>query len=243
MQAPDSPRRFNCGLAAGGALLLLIFGAAAAVWVVRSHNFDAQRNAHVWSFLTDPTSHADWMIHANQRCGKAPFSLPTDGFIGYLWGDSFQVGHHHQGIDIFGGTDVNVTPVYAAYAGYLTRQADWKSSLIIRVPDDPLKPGRQIWVYYTHMAGPEGDSYIAEQFPPGTQEVYVEAGTQLGYQGNFSGTPGNPVGVHLHFSIVKDNGSGGYLNELEMANTLDPSAYLGLPLNAETSTGEIPVCP
>lgn len=247
MQAPDSPtqssRRFNCGLLVAMGLILLVFGAAAFVWALRSHKFDGQRDVQVWSFLTDPASHTDWMIHANQRCGAASFSLPTDGFIGYLWGDSFRVGHHHQGIDIFGGADVGVTPVYAAYAGYLTRQADWKSSLILRVPDDPLKPGRQIWVYYTHMAGPEGDSYISEQFPPGVQEVYVEAGTLLGYQGNFSGTPGSPVGVHLHFSIVKDNGSGGYLNELEMGNTLDPSPYLGLPLNAETNSGEVPVCP
>ena len=125
---------------------------------------------------------------------------------------------------------------------YLTRQTDWKSTVIIRVPDDPLQPGRQIWVYYTHMADPDGESYIAPDFPPGTREGYVQAGTLLGYQGNYSGTPNNPVGVHLHFSIVKDDGNGSYLNELEIGNTLDPSPYLGLPLNASKNPDQVPVC-
>jgi len=73
-------------------------------------------------------------------------------------------------------------------------------------------------------------------------EIYVEAGTLLGYQGNYSGTAGVPVGVHLHFSIVKDNGSGRFMNELEIENTLDPSPYLGLPLNAKANGGQAPVC-
>jgi murein DD-endopeptidase MepM/ murein hydrolase activator NlpD len=93
------------------------------------------------------------------------------------------------------------------------------------------------------MADPQGNSFISEQFPPGTEETFVEAGTFLGYQGNYSGDPGNPVGVHLHFSIVRDNGSGSYLNELKIANTLDPSPYLGLPLNGKINKGEIPICP
>jgi len=67
--------------------------------------------------------------------------------------------------------------------------------------------------------------------------VFVKAGTLLGYQGNFSGTPGSPVGVHLHFSIVRDDGFGNYLNELEIGNTLDPSPYLALPLNAAAEPG------
>ena len=31
--------------------------------------------------------------------------------------------HAHQGIDIFAGTDINITPVIAAYPGYLTTSA------------------------------------------------------------------------------------------------------------------------
>ena len=228
-------------LVTGLVILLLVLVVSALSTPVFSGD-SSQRTEQVWAWLRDPATHPEWSIQSGQRCGDAPFSLPTDGFVGFIWDDSFRVGHRHQGIDIFGGTEVNVTPVIAAYPGYLTRQADWKSSVIIRIPDDPLQPGRQIWIYYTHMAGPGGESYISAAFPPGASEVFVEAGTLLGYQGNYSGTPGNPTGVHLHFSIVLDNGEGDFLNELEIANTLDPSPYLGLPLNAQTNTGVIPVC-
>ena len=84
-------------------------------------------------------------------------------------------------------------------------------------------------------------TYISAQFPPGTSEVFVKAGTLLGYQGNYSGTAYNPVGVHLHFSIVKDNGKGSFLNELEIENTLDPSPYFGLRLNAKENEKELPI--
>jgi hypothetical protein len=200
------------------------------------------RSSNVLEWIRRPFEHPEWAVKAGERCGDAPFLLPTDGFIGYLWDDSFRPGHRHQGIDIFGGKDVNMTPVIAAYPGYLSRLPEWKSSVIIRLPEDPSLPGRQIWTYYTHMADSAGKSFISAQFPPGTIEVYVEAGTPLGYQGNFSGNPGNPVGVHLHFSIVLDDGQGKFLNELEIANTLDPSPYLGLSLNGKQNQGEIPVC-
>ena len=93
------------------------------------------------------------------------------------------------------------------------------------------------------MADAAGNAHIAPEFPPGTNEVFVEAGTLLGYQGNFSGDPNNPVGIHLHFSIVLDDGQGKFRNELEIENTLDPSPYLGLPVNAGLNQGEIPICP
>jgi len=92
------------------------------------------------------------------------------------------------------------------------------------------------------MADPDGNSFISDQFPPSTSEAYVEAGTLLGYQGDYSGDPGNPVGVHLHISIVKDDGFGNFLNELDINNTYDPSPYFGLPLNANQNTDTIPVC-
>ena len=228
------------------AIVLLLLAFAAAYLFTPYLNVlkvdTSRRNTNVWAWLKDSTTHPEWSIHAGERCGAAPFILPTDGFVGFLWDDSFRIGHRHQGIDIFGGAEVNVTPVIAAYSGYLTRQADWKSTVIIRIPDDPLQPGRQIWAYYTHMASPDGESYIDAAFPPGTSELFVEAGTRLGLQGNYSGTPGNPTGVHLHFSIVLDNDSGGYRNELDIENTIDPSPYLGLPLNAHTNQDTIPVC-
>jgi hypothetical protein len=182
------------------------------------------------------------MMKSGTRCGDAPFIFPTDGLVGFIWDDSFRAGHHHQGIDIFSGTEPGETPVHAAYPGYLTRLSDWKSSVIVRVPEDPLQPGRQIWVYYTHMADQNGTSYISSQFPAGTSEVLIEAGTLLGYQGNYSGDPNNPVGVHLHLSIVKDDGNGHFKNELEIRNTYDPSDYLGMPLNANMNRDTVPLC-
>ena len=92
------------------------------------------------------------------------------------------------------------------------------------------------------MADKNGSSYISPEFPTGTSEVFVEEGTFLGYQGDFSGDPNNPVGVHLHFSIVKDDGQGSFRNELEIANTLDPSPYLGLSLNASQNQNGIITC-
>ncbi len=201
-----------------------------------------QRALQLFAWLNDPTSHPEWVIAAGSRCGSAPFVFPTRGVVGFLWDDSFQIGHRHQGIDIFGGTKIGVTPVTAAYAGFLTRLPDWKSSVIVRVPNDPLSPDRQIWVYYTHMADASGNSFISQEFPPGTNEVPIDAGTLLGYQGDYSGDPNNPVGVHLHLSIVKDSG-GHFLNELDINNTYDPSPYFGLPLNAKQNPDQIPVCP
>lgn len=188
----------------------------------------AKKVSRLRQWITDPAAHPELAIAAGNRCGGAPFLLPTDGYLGFGWGDSFRPGHAHSGLDIFGPAGLDGTPVVAAYDGYLTREADWKSSVIIRHPEDPLNPSRQIWTYYTHMADPEGNSYLLPDFPRGTRELFVRAGTLLGYQGNYSGDAANPVGIHLHFSVVQSNESGGYKNELDIANTYDPIPYLGL---------------
>jgi peptidoglycan LD-endopeptidase LytH len=177
---------------------------------------------------------AELVTVQRDACPGAPFILPADGFIGLLYADPrgpYSVGNPHQGIDIFSNTDPGVTPVYAAYDGYLTREEEWRSSLILRVPADPLEPERQVWLYYTHMADRQGNDFIEEAFPPGTREKFVEQGTLLGYTGDYNGRSARSVWVHLHFSIVLDDGRGRYQNELEFENTLDPSPYLGLSLN------------
>jgi len=224
-------------------LLVLILGMViAGVLLYRQYFSPTGRTHQVISFIRNPGSHPEWVIPALSRCGDAPFVMPTSGMIGFIWDDSFRPGHRHQGIDIFSGTAVGQTPIYAAYDGYLTRNTDWKSSVIMRVPSDPLNPEEQIWLYYTHLADPDGNSLIDTAFPPGITEVYVPAGTRLGTQGNYSGMPGNPTGVHLHFSIVRDDSRGSYLNELEIRNTLDPSPYFNLPLNANQNPEAVPVC-
>ena len=225
------------------AALLIVSLLVGGYFVYRGRAAGLARTARLLAWFNDASARPEWAIRAGERCAGAPFLFPTDGYIGFVWGDSFRPGHRHQGLDIFGGGDVNVTPVVAAYPGYLTRLPDWKSTVIVRIPQDPLKPERQIWSYYTHMADSQGNSFISPQFPPGTNEVYVAAGTLLGYQGNYSGDPYNPVGVHLHFSIVLDDGQGSFRNELEKRNTLDPSPYFGMSLNTDTNWGEVPVCP
>jgi hypothetical protein len=226
----------------GLGLIVLAVAAVGVVWLARHWSGNPLRDERVLDWIRNPQNHPDWAVQNGQRCAAAPFQMPTSGYIGYLWDDSFRLGHRHQGIDIFGGAQPGVVEVRTAYDGYLSRLPDWKSSLIVRIPRDPLQPERQIWTYYTHLADPDGVSLIVPEFPAGTHEVFVPAGTLLGRQGNYSGTPGEPVGVHLHFSIVLDDGLGKFRNELEIANTLDPSPYLGLNLNAHTNRDEIPRC-
>ncbi len=222
--------------------LLATLGLGVAYYFYRPAVVGAARIARLRAYLAEPGAYAAWEIEAGERCAGAPFILPTDGLVGFGYGDGFRPGRRHQGFDIFGPTGLGETPVVAAYAGYLTRLADWKSTVIIRIPDDPLEPGRQIWTYYTHMADAAGNDYISGAFPPGTVEQYVAEGTLLGYQGNYSGNPGDPVGMHLHFSIVKDDGQGRFSNELQIENTLDPSPYLGLAGGVEDDWSEPVVC-
>jgi hypothetical protein len=228
---------------------LILAGLAAVVLLYAGYrlyrrvtNSGSERIARLMTWFNDRDLHADWAVAQGLQCPGAPFIFPTSGYIGFTWDDSFRPGHRHQGIDVFGG-ELGEAQVISAYPGYLTRQPDWISTVIVRVPQDPLDPARQIWLYYTHMADKQGNSFVDPRFPPGTSEVYVEAGEALGRQGNYSGDPDNPVGVHLHFSIVKDDGRGGYTNELEFNNTLDPSPYLGLPLNARQHPGMVTGCP
>ena len=224
-------------------ILILIAGGGVGLYTLfRGYFSITQRARKILAFLRNPAPYQDMIMPGLTRCGEAPFLLPTTGLIGFLWDDSFRPGHRHQGIDIFGGTDVGVTPVYAVYDGYLTRLPGWKSSVIIRIPSDPFQPDRQIWTYYTHMADDNGRSLIVNAYPQGEREVYVPAGTLLGYQGNYSGTPDRPTGVHLHFSIVKDDGQGEFMNELEIGNTLDPSPYFGMVLNGKLIQDQIPIC-
>jgi murein DD-endopeptidase MepM/ murein hydrolase activator NlpD len=205
--------------------------------------------------LTDPRNRQflDWgrgseatrsviIVSEKETCPGAPFLLPSEGYIGLHYGDPrgpYSSSAPHQGIDIFSNSMPGETPVYAAYDGYITREDTWRSALIQRIPDDPLQPGRQIWLYYTHMADREGNSFIEAAFPPGTREKFVERGTFLGYTGDYNGNSARSIWVHLHFSIILDDGQGRYLNELDFENTLDPSPYFNMPLNYSCGGGSI----
>jgi len=176
------------------------------------------------------------------QCSAAPFVMPTAGWVGILYGDSILGTVNHSGLDIFGLEGNGVTPVYAAYDGYVTRLPEWVSAVIIRHPEDPLLPGRQIWTYYTHMGDSDsGESYIIDQIPPGAVELPVKQGTLLGYQGDYNGQSWRPIDTHLHFSIVLDDGLGRFRNETDITNTIDPSPYLGMRLNT-TCADRPPLC-
>lgn len=191
--------------------------------------------APIRRWFEDPASRSELAtVMGGAPCSNAPFILPSDGFIGLLWNDPagpYSVMNTHTGIDIFGDGAPGEVPVYAAYEGYLTRLSDWLSSVIIR-HDDPLQPGRTIWTYYTHMASRDGaQSFVVDDSPPGTGGVWVEQGTLLGYQGEYAGNSPAQIGLHVHFSIVLSEPDGSFKNEAHIGNTLDPSPYLGMPLN------------
>ena len=214
-----------CGaLLLGGAIVRPRLGAA------------AEQLLRLRAWFADPAANPEWTVLAGVRCQPdAPMLLPTAGYIGFGWDDSFRPGHRHSGYDIFSPERaVNVTQVIAAYDGYLTREPGWRSAVILRHPDFPaIVPGEQIWTYYTHMASADGSqSFIAPQFPAGSRELFVPAGTLLGYQGNWSGNVASPTGIHLHFSIVKSTSGGSYADETDISNTYDPGPFLGVTRNA-----------
>lgn len=217
-------------------LSILIFAGVIAgigfyVWYLRGSGSDS--NAYIREWLLVPLRRPQLSTEGGVACEGAPFILPSEGFIGLLWGDParpYNPLRRHTGIDIFGEGEPGTVPNYAVYDGYLTRLSGWLSTVIIR-HDDPLQPGRTIWTYYTHMASEDGlQSYIVDDFPPGTSGKWVEQGALLGYQGMYSGT-GPPIAMHLHFSIVASASNGEYLNEAVLDNTLDPSPYFGMPLD------------
>lgn len=220
------------------ALLLILCGALILGGVVLQPRLAtaADQLLRLRTWFADPAANPEWTVLAGVRCQtEAPMLMPTAGYIGFGWDDSFRPGHRHSGYDIFSpDRAVNVTPVIAAYDGYLTREPGWRSAVIIRHPDFPaVVPGEQIWTYYTHMASADGSqSFIAPQFPAGTRELFVPAGTLLGYQGNWSGSAAAPTGIHLHFSIVKSTPGGSYADETDIANTYDPGPFLGVVHNA-----------
>ena len=203
----------------------------------------ARASQDLVQWFTQPSARDKLVTRADlEPCPGAPFILPSPGFIGLLWGDTrlpYSSVRKHSGLDIFGNGEIGKVPVYAAFDGTLTRLSTWKSAVIIR-HQDPLDPSRHIWTYYAHMADELGNSFIEHDFPAGTMNAAVKQGTLLGYQGIYNGGKSR-IGLHLHFSIVREDGSGRFLNETDIRNTLDPSPYLGMQVNYTCATG-VPVC-
>lgn len=222
-------------------LVVVVLLLVCALFTFCSSSAGIRRWLDYMQYRRDPASIELPVSTGLARCEGAPFVMPTNGWIGILYGDSIFGTVNHSGLDIFGLEGNGVTPVYAAYDGYVTRLPEWTSAVIIRHPEDPLKPERQIWTFYTHMADAAGNSYIIDQIPPGTLELPVKQGTLLGYQGDFNANSWRQIDTHLHFSIVLDDGTGRFMNETDMLNTIDPSPYLGMRLNSQCGDRP-PVC-
>jgi peptidoglycan LD-endopeptidase LytH len=224
-----------------GVLILIL---AAGGWFASRLLWGSPTRYDLRAWFTDPVVRAKLITNLSAPCPGSPFLLPSAGFVGFLYADPslpYSPVNGHTGIDIFGDGDLGTVPIYAAYDGYLTRLTSWKSAVIIRVPKDPLDPSRQIWLYVTHMANASGDeSYINKDFPPGTSEKFVKQGTFLGYQGMYDGLTPPRIRMHVHVSVVTSDPSGSFRNETQIRNTLDPSPYFGMTLNA-TRNPTIPV--
>src|SRR4030042_1035565 len=82
----------------------------AAVFLYANYHPSGLRAVRVFAWLRSPEPDDGRVMHIGDRCGDAPFTFPTTGIAGFLWGDSFRLGHRHQGIDIFGGNGVNIQP-------------------------------------------------------------------------------------------------------------------------------------
>ena len=102
-------------------LIIVLFTTVGYI-LYRTFKGSTVRSSRVISWIRNPFSNPEWVMEALTRCDPAfPFLFPTDGYVGFLWDDSFRPGHQHQGIDIFSSKKSGETPVYSAYEGYLTR--------------------------------------------------------------------------------------------------------------------------
>ncbi len=214
--------------------ILALLGLA-AMFIFYRRIWRSPQPAALVRWFDAPASRAELASNFDRPCPGYPFLVPSSGLVGGLpWNSAaapYNILRRHPGIDIFGAGPPGTVPVYAAYDGWLTREADWVATVIIRHAD-PLNPGATIWTYYTHMASRDGTvEYIAPAFPRGTYEQPVEQGELLGYQGEYNGGRYG-IAMHLHLSVVRSNADGSYRNEAVFKNTLDPSPYFGLTLNA-----------
>ncbi|MGB1249818.1 MAG: hypothetical protein ACPG8W_04245 [Candidatus Promineifilaceae bacterium] len=227
-----------------GVLLLVAMGAVHRATLSWSIAQDPRNQDFATWAGEDSAEKASLITVQRDPCPGAPFILPTDGFIGLLFADPrgpYSTAHRHQGIDIFTDQDPGVQPVYAAYDGYISRDASWVSSVIQRVPSDPLNPTQQIWIYYTHMADEDGNDFIEPAFDRGVRELFVKQGTLLGYVGDYDGNKPSQIWTHLHLSVVLDD-NGSFANEYFIDNTLDPSIYLGIDVHYDSAEAGAATC-
>ncbi len=162
-------------------------------------------------------------------CPKAPWQLPTRAEMGVWW--------LTQGLAFMGEGFEGTVPVYAVADGLLMRRADWRDAVAI-LHDDPVRPGEKVWTYYSGMASvQDGKSLIVTAFPQGVEDIPVQKGQLLGYQGTWY-AGGFAIWPHAFFGVAQPlRADGAFPLHLltgqrpadpeERLTFLDPSPYLG----------------
>jgi hypothetical protein len=160
-------------------------------------------------------------------CPGAVWQLPGDTSLGVKW--------QGRELDFFGQGNEGGIPVYVVADGLLTRLPGLMDAVAIQ-HDDPLHPGEKVWSYYGGMSAANGaDSFVAEEFPVGVENVPVKAGQVLGQQGTWSGTPQWSMWAHVRFAVVRATAQGEFPMQMTLKNMLDPTQYLGLALSDNTN--------
>ncbi len=184
------------------------------------------------TLVFQPRSALETPPPAGDRCPDAPWRLPTESDLGMWW--------YTKALGFMGVGYQNTVPVRAVADGLLTRRETWNDAVAIQ-HDDPLHPGKQVWTFYGGMADEANEaSYVADAFPPGSEDMPVETGDLLGYQGRWWQ---GPLWVHTHFAITParadDSFPAALVNRadasdaplpyaLEKNGLLVPTPYLGL---------------
>ncbi len=156
-------------------------------------------------------------------CSLAPFINQEFAVTG-AWGEP-RTGHIHAGIDLASvGTGSNPQPIYSMSEGIVTRvdQTDqgtgYGAMCIIW-----NQTNNDLWLY-----GDLGDNSI-----PLTVGQNVVQGTQVGVEGNPSGTAS--TGLHVH--LEKENQSDGIF-KFGYNNSIDPVAGTGIQNVVYTTSGD-----
>ena len=159
-----------------------------------------------------------------EACFGSGWRLPSDGSLGIQLMD--------DGMNFFGQGNEGRIPVYAVADGFLTRPPDWVDAVAV-LHIDPLRAEEKVWVYYGGMAAANGtDSFVEQDFPPGSTNIPVKSGQLLGYQGKWSGTPLWPKWVHMFVFTVDAHGRDSFPTNIRFTDILEPAPYLGLIVEA-----------
>ena len=175
-------------------------------------------------------------LPAPEACPGAPWRLPSQVQLGVRWDG--------VALNFFGRGNEGQIPVFAVADGLLMRGTEWWATVAV-LHEDPLRPGMQVWSFYDDLSSADGKtSYVAADFPLGTEGAPVQRGQLLGYQGRWSGSAGSSPASgwdHVRFGVVQATPHGGFPLVLSEGRFLDPAPYLGIALRDAGAYRELQV--